>query len=329
MGDLVATLPDQLRWAADLTPPDQPHAQEALVAGMGGSGVAGDIARVVAEAQGARVSVTKTYGLPGWAPRAAPLLVAVSHSGNTEETLSVATAAAEAGLASCAVTRGGALGGLAADWGWPVVTLPPGEQPRAAVGHIAGGVLRMLEGAGLLAPQAAALREAADVVEGLLGGVGQALADDLADALSGRAAIIYGGEGIGAVAAQRWKTQLNENANAPAWTGALPEIDHNEIVGWDAWPRVAQNALGVVFLHDPGDHPRIALRAQLTAELLEGRATIAGEAHAQGVGPLARLFSLIALGDLMSVAVAEIAGIDAMAVDAIDELKRRLKDERP
>ena len=168
MGDLVATLPDQLRWAADLTPPDQPHAQEALVAGMGGSGVAGDIARVVAEAQGARVSVTKTYGLPGWAPRAAPLLVAVSHSGNTEETLSVATAAAEAGLASCAVTRGGALGGLAADGAG---RSSPCRRVNSLARRSAISPVECCEcwrEAGLLAPQAAALREAADVVEGLL-----------------------------------------------------------------------------------------------------------------------------------------------------------------
>jgi glucose/mannose-6-phosphate isomerase len=328
MRDLVATLPDQLRWAAGLELPDVAPAPEAIVAGMGGSGIAGSIAAVAAGSTGARVTVHKSYGLPGWVvPPVRPLVIAVSHSGNTEETLDALGVAADDGLPALVVATGGRAIDLAGERAWPAIIVPPGPQPRAAVGYLTGAVMRALEAAGLVPPQSAALREAAEVVERLLGrggGPAAALADDLADALAGRAAIVYGGAGVAAVAASRWKTQINENAKAPAWWSVLPELDHNEVVGWSALPDLGRKLVGVVFLHDPGAHPRITLRARITRDLMEDTVSIAGEVHAQGASVLARVFSLIAVGDLVSVALAERAGVDPMPVTVIEELKRRL-----
>jgi hypothetical protein len=258
--NLIAELPAQLRWAAEVSLIDGIEAEEALVAGMGGSGIAGDIAAVVAEERGRRSSVHKSYGLPGWAKRTDPLVVLVSHSGDTEETLSAAAAALSAGIRPAAVTTGGRLGDMAAEKGWPLVMAPPGPQPRAAVGYLAGGVLRLLESAGMLQGTADDLREAAAVVERLLGGgdgPAVALAADLAEALEGR----------------------------------------------------------------------VAVRARLTTESIEGRVAVAGEVEAQGESALARLFSLFVIGDLVSVSVAERAGVDPMTVEPIAALKRRLAEE--
>ncbi len=327
MRDLIDELPDQLRWAAAATPPEVPAADEALVAGMGGSGIAGTIASVIAEEHGRRVGVHKSYGLPGWAARHRPLVVVVSHSGNTEETLSAADRAAAERLAMAAVTTGGTLAARAADAGRPVLPVPPGPQPRAAVGYLAGGVLRVLESAGVLADQRPGLEEAADVVESLLGGAGRALADDLAGALQERVVVVYGGHGIPEVAASRWKTQINENGKASAYWSVLPEADHNEIVGWTAWPRLSAERIGIVWLRDSGDHPRIALRSRVTEALIGDRVGIAGEVVSSGTGPLARLFSLMVIGDLVSVAIAERAGADPMPVDVIEDLKKRLAEE--
>jgi glucose/mannose-6-phosphate isomerase len=169
--------------------------------------------------------------------------------------------------------------------------------------------------------------EAAAVVEGLLDGPGAALASDIADALRGRVAVIVGGSAVGAAAANRWKTQINENGKAPAFWSELPELDHNEIVGWTAWPELSRDRVGVVWLRDAGDHPRVALRARLTADLVRTTTGIAGEVHATGESALARLFGLIAIGDLVSVEVAERAGVDPMPVDVIEELKSRLAGE--
>jgi glucose/mannose-6-phosphate isomerase len=325
MRALIDDLPSQLRWAAEARLPAVPPADEALVAGMGGSGIAGAIAAVIADGAGRRVSVHRCYGLPGWAAASRPLIVAVSHSGNTEETVSAAEEAARAGLDLAVVTAGGRLAGWAEHGGRPVLRIPPAPQPRAAVGRLAGGTLRLLEAAGVLPPQGPGLLEAAAVVEGLLEGPGPDLAADIAEALERRVAVIYGGHGIGEVAAGRWKTQINENGKAPAFSAALPELDHNEIVGWTAWPNLSLNAIGIVWLHDPGDHPRVEMRAEITRRLLEDRVTVAGEVHATGEGRLARLFSLMVIGDLVSVAVAERAGVDPMQVEAIDDLKARLE----
>jgi glucose/mannose-6-phosphate isomerase len=331
MRDLVATLPDQLRWAADLqVPPFSTDAGEALVTGMGGSGIAGSIAAVVADDVGARVGVHKSYGLPGWAHRVRPLVVAVSHSGDTEETLDAVAAGEDAGLELAVVTTGGVLAARAGETGRSLVVAPAGPQPRAAVGYLTGGTLRTLQAAGLLPDQAPALREAADVVEMLLGdgdGPGVALAEDLADALAGRFSVVYGATGGGAVAANRWKTQINENGKAPAAWAELPELDHNEIEAWAAFPDLSLGSVGVVFLHLSDQHPRIAARFRITRELLEDRVGIAGEVHAQGEHLLARLFGLIVVGDLVSVAIAERSGVDPMPVDVIQNLKRRLAAE--
>ena len=133
MRDLIAQLPMQLRWAATASIPDVSSASEGLVLGMGGSGFAGDVAAVFADAQGRRVSVHKGYGLPGWAATVRPGVVAVSHSGNTEETISGVAAATAAGLSVTTTSTGGALATLAQTQGLPHLAVPPDrnrERPR-------------------------------------------------------------------------------------------------------------------------------------------------------------------------------------------------------
>lgn len=329
MRRLIDELPDQLRWAAGVEVPDVAPASEALVAGMGGSGIAGAVAAVVAEAEGRRVGLHRGYGLPGWGRGFEGLVVAVSHSGNTEETLSAFDEALAHGLPVAATATGGALRDRAASAGVPFLAAPPGPQPRAAMGCLTGAVLRILHRAGVIADPRPGLLEAADVVTGVLSGDGQAVAGRIADALVDRAAIVYGGEGITAVAANRWKTQINENAKAPAWYSLLPELDHNEIVGWTAFPALAASGLGVVVLSDRGDHPRVVRRAELTAELIAPSVPVVATVTSSGEGVLARLFSLVVVGDLVSVALADRAGVDPMPVRVIEDLKQRLAEDTP
>jgi glucose/mannose-6-phosphate isomerase len=323
MRDLIATLPDQLRWAADLDPPVIPPRREAVVAGMGGSGIAGDIAAVVAEAQGARVTVHKAYGLPGWVGEDT-VVVAVSHSGNTEETLSAAGEAVARSIPLVTVSVGGelaSLGGAIAR-----VELPDSPQPRAALGRLSGSVLRVLEGAGVLSSTGDDLREAASVVEEILSGVDNEV-DRIAAALRGRVAVIYGGTGVGAAAAGRWKAQINENGKAPAFWATLPEANHNEIVGWTALPDLSRDSMAVVFLEDENDHPRVTLRSSVTRALMARSVAIAGVVSSRGISPLARIMALSVVGDLVSVRLAELADVDPVPVDIIEALKKRLTDE--
>lgn len=325
MRQLVAELPAQLRWAAAVEVPELPAASEGLVLGMGGSGFAGDVAAALAAGQGRRVEVHKGYDIPGWAERVRPAVVAVSHSGDTEETISGVEATLAAGLNLAVTATGGRLAAMAASAGTPFLEVPPGPQPRAAAGYLGGAVVRLLESAAVLADTRPALEEAADVVESLLAGPAHEVAGAIAASLTGRITIVYGSGAITAAAAGRWKTQINENGKAPAWWSLLPELDHNEIVGWSAYPELIGRAIGVVFLEDPDEPPRVRRRADLTTELMAG-VRIAGRVETRGAGPLARLFSLVVVGDLVSVELAERAGVDPVPVDVITELKRRLAE---
>ncbi len=328
MRDMVAGLGEQLSWAANLDVDVVPPRDEALVCGMGGSGIGGDFASVLAEVEGRRVAVHKSYRLPGWASRVRPLVVAVSYSGNTEETLSAVESAIDHGLDVVAVTSGGALGVIARERGFPLVSVPGGLQPRAAFGYLLGSILRILSASGVVADPRDALAEASALASSLAGpgGTAEGLARDLAERLDGRIVAVYGSVGITAPVAQRWKTQINENAKWPSWWAVLPELDHNEIVGWSARPDLGRR-VGIVTLRDRDEMEAVSARFRLTEEVTASQVEWVGEVYAQGETPLARMISLVAVGDLVSLELAALAGVDPVPVDVIEDLKRRLEQE--
>jgi glucose/mannose-6-phosphate isomerase len=124
----------------------------------------------------------------------------------------------------------------------------------------------------------------------------------------------------------RWKTQINENAKMPAFWNEVPELDHNELEGWGTLADLTRRSFGIVLLRDPGDHGRVVRRLDLTAETIGDRVPIVGSVEAQGSGPLARFFSLVAVGDIASVALAERAGVDPTPVALLEGFKRRLRE---
>lgn len=328
---MIRSLGDQLRWAAQLELPDLPPAPEVLVAGMGGSGMAGDYGMALTWVREGRVGVHKGYGpLPGWATRVRPSIVAISYSGNTEETLDLVTAAADLELPVITMTTGGELGRRSAEEGWPSISIPPGLQPRAAVGYLAGALARILASTGMVADQAGPLREAADLVDAATaeGSEVWGRAEQIAAGLHGRITIVYGGGPVSGAAAQRWKTQINENAKLPAWTSLLPELDHNELVGWETLAGTTRDLLGVVVLTDPGDHPRVADRVRFSRDLTTHAVPWVGEVEAAGVSELARLMSLTVTGDLVSWMLARGHGVDPTPVETIEKLKRLLAEDR-
>ena len=327
MLQMIRTLGDQLRWARDLDVPDVEPSHDLLIGGMGGSGIAGDYATAISHQSLGRLAVHKGYGpLPGWASRVRPTVVAISYSGNTEETISLVTAASEAGLPIVTITTGGRLADMSAAAGWASIEVPAGIQPRAAIGYLVGAISRLLVSLGVLPDQTPALNEAADIVDSTTteGSEPWEMASKLAKSLTGRISIIYGGGPISGTAAQRWKTQINENAKMPAWWSLLPELDHNELVGWETLPAVTSDLLGVVTLTDGADHPRIRARLDHSSTLTAYAVPWLAEVHAAGDSELARLMSLTASGDLVSWMLAEEAGVDPVPVETIEKLKRLL-----
>lgn len=330
MIDQIRSLGEQLRWAADVDPPHVGTFSEVLYAGMGGSGIAGDYAGAVAAPAGTRVHVHKGYGpVPEWAVRVRPLVIAASYSGNTEETIDMVTAAAESGLPVATVTTGGRLAELSGENKWPSITVPSGFQPRAAAGYMIGAVVRLLEGAKSLDDHRLAFQEAADLADSMMEEGSQAWrqAEEIAAALEGRIPIIYGGGPVSSVVAQRWKTQINENAKVPSWYSSLPELDHNEIVGWETLPDLTSEQVGVVVLTDKTDHDRVRARVRHTRALTQDAVPWVGEVSSLGTSRLARLISLTVVGDLASWMLADKLGVDPTPVVTIEKLKKLLVED--
>ncbi|MEA3502882.1 MAG: SIS domain-containing protein, partial [Actinomycetota bacterium] len=144
---------------------------------------------------------------------------------------------------------------------------------------------------------------------------------DLAAGLEDRTAVIYGGRGVGSTAAYRWKTQINENAKLPAFSGVVPEMNHNELEGWQP---ESSGGFGVIYLRDSADHPSVARRLDLSGTVLSGKVRRVGDVRSVGDGPLARFFSLAVVGDVASVAMAETAGVDPTPVETLEAFKTML-----
>jgi glucose/mannose-6-phosphate isomerase len=326
----IRSLGDQLRWAAALGVPHVGVHSEVLYAGMGGSGIAGDYLGALVDETSARITVHKGYGpVPAWAIRQRPLVLAASYSGNTEETISFAVSAHEKGLPVAAVTTGGALAEMAVGRRWPLVEVPSGTQPRAALGQMLGAAIRLLEGSGAVLDQRLAFTEAARLADQASDETGEAwlLARSVADGLRGRIPIIYGGGPLTVPVAQRWKAQINENAKVPAWWSPLPEANHNELAGWESMAERTREILGVVALTDRADHDRIKDRLAHTAVLTEHAVPWVGSVPSRGDSVLARLVSLTVVGDLVSWMLADDAGVDPVPVAIIEDLKRLLAKE--
>jgi glucose/mannose-6-phosphate isomerase len=332
IGDVLA-LPDQLEdslWRIETAglarslgaSPDQ---GPLLVCGMGGSAVGGDLARGALGERLTRPLVTvRGYELPSWATPDSVVLCS-SYSGNTEETLACYEAAGALGAIRITATTGGQLAEAARSDGVPVIGLPSGLQPRAAVAYMLGVALEVAAFVGA----APGIRTEVDAACAFLGELGKewgpdgpddGLAKSIARATEGRCACIYGA-GPTAPVAYRWKCQLNENAKVPAFAAELPEADHNEIVGWEGAPSVGRYL--AIFLEDSDQHPRTRQRIELTAKLI-GSDPEPLMLESQGKNPLERLLSLVLLGDLVSVYLAVLRGVDPAPVEVIERLKSEL-----
>jgi glucose/mannose-6-phosphate isomerase len=297
-----------------------------VVAGMGGSAIGGALARAALGDRASRpIVVARDYALPSWTTPDTTVLCA-SYSGNTEETLAAYEAAGAVGARRLVATSGGQLATTARADGVAVIPVPAGFQPRAAVAY---SLVIALEVAGLCGAGErlhAEIDVAAEHAQRLAAtwgpdGPDDGLAKELARGLHGTVPQIAGA-GLTAAVAYRWKTQINENAKIPCFTSELPELDHNELVGWEGASGLGR--FSAVFLDDADDHPRVRQRIDLTRGLIAGHA--AGTYRVESVGQTRteRLISLVLLGDLVSLYLAVMRGVDPAPVALIDRLKQAL-----
>ena len=329
----VEALPDQISDAVAISAaveglPAAAGITSVAVLGVGGSAIAGDILSAGASDDSrAFIRTLRGYDLPGWVGPGT-LVFGLSYSGESEETLVSFRAAAERGAHLVAISAGGTLAADAAALGAVSVLLPDkGLQPRAALGYLSVPMLEICRRIGLF-DGSDALTETAAVLKKRCSEysrhcpAGENRAKQLALALSGFIPMVYGSQGISEVAAYRWKCQFNECSKVPSFHNSFSELTHNEIVGWSGPGN--HLPLALIVLRDPGEHPRISRRIELTLASIAGRFAWVEEVHAAGRSPLGRLFDLICLGDFTAVYLAMLRGVDPAAIEPISDLKRQL-----
>lgn len=306
--------------------PDREDIANVLVVGMGASGYVGDVLGTVGDLF-LPIPVVKAngYDAPSFVGHDT-LVVAVSFSGETEETLQAAEEAQAAGARLLVVSGGGTLARRAESWGAAYAPVPDLPAPRAAVGAMVVPVLVALERMGVF-PGAHGWIAAA--VEQLRRRAGQLASDrspavDLARRLGRSLPIVYGAGALGAAAATRWKTQVNENAKAPAFANVVPELCHNEVVGWGQHGDLTRQVFQMVFLRHDEEHPQQSRRFEALEGMLD---EVVGGIHtvqAEGEGALAQLLDLILVGDVVSLELAAQEGVDPGPVPVLDDLRRAL-----
>jgi glucose/mannose-6-phosphate isomerase len=335
LGDIEA-LPRQLQSAWELGQqqplPDTHKITRLLISGMGGSAIGADLLTAyIAPACKLPVIVHRDYGLPAWAHGPQTLVIASSHSGNTEETLNSFDAAIQAGCSILAVCTGGELEQRAIAHKLPVWKFTHAGQPRAAVGFSFGLLLAAFARMGLIPDQekelleaVAGMRSQQETLRAELP-VAQNPAKRMAGQLVGRWVNVYGSGNLAPVA-RRWKGQINEIAKAGAGFEALPEADHNALAGLEN-PALLMQTI-TLFLRATSDHPRNHLRAELTRQgfIMAGMNT--DVYNANGESALAHVWTALHFGDYMAYYLAMAYGMDPTPVEALQNLKAAMKTAR-
>ena len=326
MLSLVRSIPDQLEYGWKKAGPavkDIPCELPSIlmVGGMGGSGVSGDLLRgLLLNSSSIPVEVVKDYALPGWIDNKG-FAVVISYSGNTEEILSLWKGLENRKVPRLAVTSGGKLKKLAEEASIPLVAAPSGYPPRAAVGYLFAPLLRLADHWNLYPDAKHDLDATLELIRSRIS-EWENEAARFAEPLKDSFPVIHSLDRRFAALGYRLVCQLNENAKILAHAHVYSEMNHNEIMGFEGG---ADEDIALIVL-DPGDefiHPRNRKRAEIVDRILPSsipRLVI----HAEGESRLERIFSLLVKGDLLSVFLAELGGVDPVPVASIERLKSEL-----
>ena len=308
---------------------DYPKPETIIVAGMGGSAIGGELVKDWSRDKIVMpIEVCREYSLPKYANKNT-LAIIVSYSGETEETLSVFLDAIKRGCMTFCISSGGVLQDFAEKLRVPYLLVPSGMAPRASLPYLFLPLLLMLEKADLISNVNSEISDAirnlkqvvdANSPEKLLG---KNFAKRLASSLNGTVPVVYGFE-IYCSVAHRLKTQFNENSKVPAKWECFSELDHNEIVGWEAANELAKH-LSAIFIRDDSESEAMRTRIDFTQEMMRKQSLKIYEIKSIGKSRLAKMSSVICIGDFTSVYLAITRGIDPTPVKSIGSLKKRLK----
>jgi glucose/mannose-6-phosphate isomerase len=299
-----------------------------VLAGMGGSAIAGDLLRTYLSAQlQVPFIVNRHYRLPSYVGRNS-LVIISSYSGNTEETLEAYEQALDRNAHILCITSGGEVARKARDAKNKIIFIPGGLQPRAALGYSFVPLLYALGKMGFAQTHEHEVTETITVLKTISGEAidktDRNFPFSIAKRLLGKAVIVWSSSDLLEAVSVRWRGQINENAKHCAYSSLLPELNHNEIVGWEN-PGDIMKRFAVVVLKDRDDHKRVVQRIAITGELLKNIPDAYIEIHPRGETRLARMFSTIHIGDWISFYLAMLNEVDPTPVERINYLKNELE----
>jgi glucose/mannose-6-phosphate isomerase len=302
--------------------------QNIVVCGLGGSAIGGDLLRsCLADEIHVPVAVSRHYFLPEYVNEKS-LVIVSSYSGNTEETISSHKDAVKRRAKIFCITSGGAVKRLALQRKESIIEIPGGLPPRAALGFSFFPMLITLSKLGFFKSKKREIFETISLLKEKALMYGKAASQDnralrIAETLQGKLPVIYSSADRFDAVNVRWRGQISENAKTLAYGHVFPELNHNEIVGWEVLEEVMKK-IHIVILRDKEDNERVQHRMDITKEIVRSFADGITEVHSEGKSLLARMFSLLYLGDWVSFYLAILNDIDPTPVKKIDFLKNEL-----
>ncbi|HCV43508.1 MAG TPA: bifunctional phosphoglucose/phosphomannose isomerase [Bacteroidetes bacterium] len=333
MYSLIRRFPEQVEEAIRIGNAAKPRVnvkgiQNILLCGLGGSAIGGDLLKsYLAGELKVPFVVNRHYTLPEFVGRNS-LVIISSYSGNTEETTAAFKEAIKRRAKILCISSGGAVEKLAKKRRTPLIKIPGGLPPRAALGYSFFPLLITLGKLGLIKNKSREIHECVTLLKQKSDEYGSPdpatnKAMLLAEQLRGRVGIVYSSTERFDAVATRWRGQMAENGKSLMFGHVLPEMNHNELVGWKTLTEQMRE-MQVMFLHDRADHPRVRTRMDITKGVIAEYTQHITEVWSDGTSLLARMFSLVYLGDWVSFYLAMLHNVDPTPVKVIDYLKDEL-----
>ncbi|MCX6123103.1 MAG: bifunctional phosphoglucose/phosphomannose isomerase [Ignavibacteriales bacterium] len=306
--------------------------QNIVLTGLGGSAIGGDLLRsYLSEELDVPFTVNRYYTLPEFVGKNT-LVIVSSYSGNTEETISAYKDAVKRKARVLCISTGGETAKMAKKLKQSWIQIPPGLSPRAALGYSFFPLLVMLGRLGFIKPKDKDIQETIQLLKKKSALFSNPESPEnaplkLAERMKGKLPVIYSPVEHFDTVNIRWRGQIAENAKQLSFGHVLPEMNHNELVGWKVLTELMKH-MHVVFLNDSGTHKRVAIREKITNQIVSQYAGEVTEVASDGKGLLARLFSLIYFGDWVTLYLAILNNVDPEPVAVIDYLKSELSKVR-
>ncbi len=289
-----------------------------LICGLGGSGIGGTVlAQIVSQESKVPILVNKDYKIPAFVNEST-LVIACSYSGNTEESLEMLEQADAKNAEIACVTSGGKLQEIAQKKGYNLIIIPGGNPPRAAFGLAFPTLFTLLNHYGIIGDYSNQFNDAINSINQAESSIINE-AKSVTEKLYKKIPVIYSDANYEGVAI-RFRQQINENGKMLCWHHVIPEMNHNEIVGW----RSKDENLAVVIFRNDDDYYRTQKRIEVNKTVFEKYTSTIIEIYSKGNSQLARALYLIHIGDWISYFLAEKNGVDVVEVDVITNLKNEL-----